>query len=79
VRKLIVSEFVSLDGIMQAPQLGPARVAQHSKWRKSSRPDLRCGEPGHPHSGWVGDVIGPDEINYKLDQVLEAESLRTWW
>src|SRR5262249_24190536 len=32
------------------------------------------GEPTHPHSGWVGDYMGPDELKYKLDEVLEAES-----
>ncbi len=53
MRKIIVSEFVTLDGVMEAPG----------------------GEPGHPHSGWVGDFQGPEQIRYKLDEVLEAESL----
>jgi hypothetical protein len=37
--KLIVSEFVTLDGVMEAPG----------------------GEPGHPHSGWVFDFMGPEQ------------------
>jgi dihydrofolate reductase len=53
MRKLIVSEFVTLDGIMEAPG----------------------GEPGHPHSGWVFDYVGPEQERYKLDEVLEGESL----
>jgi dihydrofolate reductase len=51
--KLIVSEFVSLNGVMEAPG----------------------GEPTHPHSGWVGDFHGPEQLKYKLDEVLEANSL----
>ena len=51
--KVIVSEFVTLDGVMEAPG----------------------GEPGHPHSGWVGDFMGPEQLRYKLDEVLQAESL----
>ena len=50
--KLIVTEFVTLDGVMEAPG----------------------GEPGHPHSGWVFDFMGPEQQQYKLDEVLEAES-----
>lgn len=53
MRKIIVSEFVTLDGVMEAPG----------------------GEPGHPHSGWVRDFMGPEQLRYKLDEVLEAESL----
>jgi dihydrofolate reductase len=53
MRKLIVSEFVTLDGVMEAPG----------------------GEPGHPHSGWVFDYMGPEQQQYKLDETLEAESL----
>src|SRR6266540_2817766 len=53
VRKLIVSEFVSLDGVMEAPG----------------------GEAGYPHSGWVGDFMGPEQLQYKLNEVLEGESL----
>jgi len=53
VKKIIVSEFVTLDGVMEAPG----------------------GEPGHRHSGWVGDFMGPEQLRYKLDEVLEAESL----
>ena len=51
--KIIVSEFVTLDGVMEAPG----------------------GEPGHPHTGWVFDFIGDEQIKYKLDETLEAESL----
>ena len=53
MRRLIVSEFVTLDGVMEAPG----------------------GEPGHPHSGWVFDHMGPEQEQYKLDEVLAAESL----
>jgi dihydrofolate reductase len=53
VKKIIVSEFVTLDGVMEAPG----------------------GEPGHPHSGWVFDFIGDEQMQYKLEEVLEAESL----
>ena len=53
MRKLVVSEFVSLDGVMEAPG----------------------GEPGHPHSGWVFDFMGEEQLHYKLNETLEAESL----
>jgi dihydrofolate reductase len=53
MRKIVVSEFVTLDGVMEAPG----------------------GEPGHPHSGWVFDFMGDEQLRYKLDEVLEAESL----
>jgi dihydrofolate reductase len=53
MRRIVVSEFVTLDGVMEAPG----------------------GEPGHPHSGWVFDFIGEEQLQYKLDEVLEAESL----
>jgi dihydrofolate reductase len=33
------------------------------------------GEPGHPHSGWVVDFMGPEQLQYKLEETLEAESL----
>ncbi len=51
--RIIVSEFVTLDGVMEAPG----------------------GEPGHPHTGWVRDFQGPEQIRYKFDEVLEAGSL----
>jgi dihydrofolate reductase len=50
--KLIVTEFVTLDGVMEAPG----------------------GESTHPHTGWVFDFMGPEQQQYKLDEVLEAES-----
>jgi dihydrofolate reductase len=50
--KLVVSEFVTLDGVMEAPG----------------------GEPGHPHSGWAGAFMGPQEVHFKLGEVLEAEA-----
>ena len=53
MRKLIVSEFLTLDGVMEAPG----------------------GEPGHPHSGWVFKFMGPEQLQYKLQETLEAESL----
>jgi dihydrofolate reductase len=53
MRKLIVSEYVSLNGVVEAPG----------------------GEPGHPHSGWAMDYHGPEMLQYKLDEVREAEAL----
>ena len=53
MRKLIVSEFVSIDGVMEAPG----------------------GEPGYPHSGWVFAFMGEEQLRYKLNETLEAESL----
>jgi dihydrofolate reductase len=53
MRKLIVTEFITLDGVIEAPGA----------------------EPTHPHTGWVGDFVGPEQIQYKLDEVLEAEAL----
>jgi dihydrofolate reductase len=50
---IVVSEFVTLDGVMEAPG----------------------GEPGHPHSGWVFDFISEEQLQYKLEETLEAESL----
>lgn len=51
--KLIVTEFVTLDGVMEAPG----------------------GEPTHPHSGWVIDYFSDEQMKFKLDEVLAAESL----
>jgi dihydrofolate reductase len=51
--RLIVSEFVTLDGVMEAPG----------------------GEPGHPHTGWVFDFADSDWTEWKLEEVLEAETL----
>ncbi len=50
--KLIVTEFVTLDGVMEAPG----------------------GEPSHPHSGWVMDFMSDEQQEYKLQEILEAES-----
>lgn len=50
--KLVVSEFVTLDGVMEAPG----------------------GEPGHPHTGWVGDYFNDEVFRFKLDEVLAAGS-----
>ncbi|MDQ3657548.1 MAG: dihydrofolate reductase family protein [Chloroflexota bacterium] len=51
--KIIVSTFVTLDGVMEAPG----------------------GEPGHPHTGWAGGYMRPEEVQYKADEAHEAESL----
>jgi dihydrofolate reductase len=53
MRKLIVSEFVTLDGIIEAPG----------------------GEEGHPHTGWVSDFAGPEQLAYKLAEVRDVEAL----
>jgi dihydrofolate reductase len=53
MRKLIVTAFITLDGVIEAPG----------------------GEPTHPHTGWAGDFFGPEQMQYKLDEVLEAEAL----
>lgn len=53
MRKLIVSEFVTMDGVMEAPG----------------------GEPSHPHTGWVIDYQDGEHMDYKLVEILEAETL----
>jgi dihydrofolate reductase len=53
MRTLIISEFVTLDGVMEAPG----------------------GEPTHPHTGWVFDYQDAEQIEYKLGEVLAAETL----
>ncbi len=53
MRNLIVSEFVTLDGVMEAPG----------------------GEPTHPHTGWVEPLFGPESQQFKLDEVLAADTL----
>jgi dihydrofolate reductase len=52
MRELIVTEFVTLDGVMEAPG----------------------GEPGHPHSGWVMDFMGDEQLEHKLEELLEADA-----
>jgi dihydrofolate reductase len=53
MRRLIVSELVSLDGVMEAPG----------------------GEPGYPHTGWVIPFVGPEHMENKTKEALEAQSL----
>jgi dihydrofolate reductase len=53
MRKLIVSEFVTLDGVMEAPG----------------------GEDGHPHTGWVVDYQGQEQIDHKRQEVFEVDVL----
>lgn len=53
MRKLIVSEFTTLDGVMEAPG----------------------GEPSHPHTGWVFDYACPEQIEYKFQEVVDADIL----
>jgi dihydrofolate reductase len=54
MREIVVSEFVTLDGVMEAPG----------------------GEPGHPHTNWVGEHGGTDEFfAYKAWEVDQAEAL----
>jgi dihydrofolate reductase len=53
MRTLIVSEFVTLDGVMEAPG----------------------GEPTHPHTGWVMDYEGEEQVAYKFNEVRDAEIL----
>ena len=53
MRKLIVAELVSIDGVMEAPG----------------------GEPDYAHTGWAVEYMGPEQVDYKLHEALEAESL----
>jgi dihydrofolate reductase len=51
--KIVVSTFVTLDGVMEAPG----------------------GEPGHPHTGWAGDLLDEELIQHKFDEIQETGSL----
>lgn len=53
MRPLIVSAFLTLDGVMEAPG----------------------GEPTHPHSGWVAPFHAEEQLTYKFNEVVEAETL----
>jgi dihydrofolate reductase len=53
MRTLIVTEFVSLDGVMEAPG----------------------GEPGYPHSGWVGPFFSDALGAYKGEEQLATDVL----
>ncbi|WTW92212.1 dihydrofolate reductase family protein [Streptomycetaceae bacterium NBC_01309] len=53
MRKLIVSEFVTLDGVVEAPG----------------------GEPSHRHTGWVEGLMGPEQLAYKFQEVVDAQTL----
>jgi dihydrofolate reductase len=51
--KLIVSEYVSLNGVIEAPG----------------------GEEGHPHTNWAIEYHDSELVQFKLEEVLEAEAL----
>jgi dihydrofolate reductase len=53
VSRLIVSEFMTLDGVVEAPG----------------------GEPTHPHGGWAIEFGSQEQMEYKLREVQDAESL----
>ena len=53
MRTLIVSEFTTLDGVMEAPG----------------------GEPSHPHTNWVMDFQGDEQVELKYQEVLDAGAL----
>lgn len=53
MRRLIVTEFMTLDGVVEAPG----------------------GEPTHRHSGWTIPFSSDDLRAFKLQEVLEAQSL----
>jgi dihydrofolate reductase len=51
--KIVVTEFISVDGVIQAPG----------------------NELGYAHSGWVLKLSSPDQIKYKLEELLAHEAL----
>jgi dihydrofolate reductase len=53
MRTLIVTEFMTLDGVVEAPG----------------------GEPSHPHAGWTVPYRNPQGFAFKLQEILDAESL----
>jgi dihydrofolate reductase len=53
MRKLIITELISLDGVMEAPG----------------------GEPGYPHSGWVGELFSDELGAYKFEEQDAADIL----
>lgn len=53
MRKLIVTEFMSLDGVMEAPG----------------------GEETHPNTGWVFPYHDEGSLEYKGEELREAEAL----
>lgn len=53
MRRLIVTEFITLDGVVEAPG----------------------GESTHPHSGWTFPYGTPELYEFKLQEILDAESL----
>lgn len=71
MRELIVSEMVTLDGVMEAPapqqrdRPAPGAVAE---W-------VREGQPLHAHSGWVLDFPTPELGPYNRDKLLDAGAL----
>ena len=51
--KIVVTEFVSIDGVVEAPG----------------------GEPGYEHSGWVFAYSDDWWLEYKLQEILDAEAM----
>ena len=53
MRKIVVTEFVSLDGVMEAPG----------------------GDDGFRHGAWTMDYADDEGFGYKLDEVMEHDTL----